>query len=346
MLTKGAMRLSLAAMVVMSASDFGLGTASSALAAELNIYSYRQAFLTEPFIAKFEDETGTDIRIVYISKGILERLKAEGDNSPADLVMTVDIARLSALAEAGLLRPVTSGALSANIPPQYRGPDGLWYGLTTRARVIYYAKDRVAPGEISSYEDLALPQWKGRVCTRSGYHDYQLGLLASIIAHEGEESAAAWLAGVKANLARKPQGNDRAQVKAIKEGVCDVALGNTYYMGQMRRDPKQKAWAEAVAILFPNQNDRGTHVNISGVGMTKSAKSPEIALRFMEFLSSEAAQRLYARQNLEYPVKPGVAWDPEVESWGRFKADTVNLGSIADFRPAAVRIVDEVGYDN
>ena len=323
----------------------GLAGFSPARADELNIYSYRQEFLTKPFIERFEQETGVIVNTVFIKKGMLERLEAEGRNSPADIVMTADIARLQALADAGLLQPVRSSVLDRNIPPQYHGPDGLWYGLTTRARVIYYAKDKVDPAGLSTYEDLTHAKWRGRLCTRSGYHIYQLSLLASMVAHHGATFAEEWLEGLKRNLARKPQGNDRAQVRAIKEGVCDLALGNTYYMGKMKADPEQKPWADAVSIYFPNQADRGTHVNISGIAVAKSAKNLANATRFVEFLSSDAAQEIYARQNFEYPVKDGVAWHPEVESWGRFKADDMNLGEIARHQTTAVKIVDRVAYD-
>ena len=312
---------------------------------ELNIYSYRQSFLTKPFIERFERETGVSVNAVFIRKGMLQRVKSEGLSSPADLVMTADIARLQALADANLLQSIKSDVLDRNIPSQYHGGDGLWYGLTTRARVIYASKERVKNGDIKTYEDLADPRWRSRVCTRSGYHIYQLSLLASIIANTSERAAEEWLRGVKTNLARKPQGNDRAQVKAIREGVCDVALGNTYYMGKMRNDPKQREWADAAYIVFPNQGDRGTHVNISGVAVTKAAKNKATAIRFVEFLSSESAQELYAKQNFEYPVKVGVPWHPEVMSWGRFEPDVKRLAEVAKLTGVAVKVVDRVRYD-
>jgi iron(III) transport system substrate-binding protein len=338
-------RLFVTVLFVSAVFVVGLAGFSPARANELNIYSYRQEFLTKPFIERFEQETGVTVNTVFIKKGMLERLKAEGMSSPADLVMTADIARLQALADAGLLQPVRSADLDRNIPTQYHGPDGLWYGLTTRARVFYYAKERVDPAELSTYENLTYPKWRGRLCTRSGYHIYQLSLLASMIVHHGATVAEEWLEGVKRNLARKPQGNDRAQVKAIKEGVCDLALGNTYYMGQMKANPEQRPWADAVSIFFPNQESRGTHVNISGIAVAKSAKNLSNATRFVEFLSSDAAQEMYARQSFEYPVKEGVAWHPEVESWGRFKADDMNLVEIAYHLTTAVKIVDRVAYD-
>ena len=327
------------------ALSFVAAGAAAGAADELNIYSYRQSFLTKPFIERFEKETGTRVNIVFMKKGMLQRLKAEGANSPADVIMTADIARLHALAEADLLQAVESAVLEENVPAQYRAKDGLWFGLTTRARVVYASKDRVEPDEIRDYEDLADAKWRGRICTRSGYNDYQLGLLSSIVLHKGAAAAEAWLRGVKANLARKPQGNDRAQVRAISEGVCDLSLGNSYYYGKMIANPDQKAWADAVRIVFPNQSGRGTHVNISGAAVTRASKNRANAVRFLEFLSSEPAQRLYARQNFEYPVKEGVPWDPTVESWGRFEPDAASLYDMAGLNGVAVRIVDRVGYD-
>ena len=333
--------ISIVCLAVLAVAGVSTGNAAD----ELNIYSYRQSFLTKPFIERFESQTGIDVNTVYIKKGMLQRLKSEGLNSPADLVMTADIARLQALADAELLQPVKSGVLDQNIPAQYHGEGGLWYGLTTRARVIYASKERVPQNEIKTYEDLANPKWRGRICTRSGYHIYQLSLLASIVANSSEAAAENWLRGLKGNLARKPQGNDRAQVKAIKEGACDLALGNTYYMGKMRNNPKQRAWADAAYIVFPNQGDRGTHVNISGVAVTKSAKHKAAAIKFIEFLSSDEAQELYARQNFEYPVKKGIPWDPEVASWGRFEPDTKRLAEVAKLTTVAAKIVDRVRYD-
>ncbi len=313
------------------------------------MYSERQPFLMAPLLDAFTEETGIKVNMVYIRKGMLERLKAEGANSPADLVLTSDIGNLHNLVNAGLLQATKSNVLSNNIPAQYRHPDGLWYGLTTRARVIFAHKDRVKPGELSSYADLADPKFKGRVCTRSGKHNYNVSLLAWIIAVRGENVAKAWARGVKANFARRPQGNDRAQVKAVYQGECDVALGNTYYMGKMmtnQKEPEQKKWAASVNIIFPTQGDSGTHVNISGAGATKSGKNKDNSIKLIEFLSGDAAQKIYAEDNFEYPVKAGTALHPLVASWGKFKADTVYLSKIAEHRARATRIMDEVRFDN
>lgn len=323
----------------------GPGTAG---AEEVNLYSYRQPFLIQPFLDEFTRQTGIKVNVVYAQKGMLQRLKAEGRNTPADAVLTVDISRLDALTNAELLQPVSSPVLDRNIPAQYRHPQGHWYGLTTRARIIYVSKDRVKPGEVASYEDLAKPHMKGRVCTRSGKHVYTVSLIASIIEANGEKATEQWLRGVKANLARKPQGNDRAQVKAIKDGVCDVSLGNTYYMGKMAtndKKPEQRQWAASVHILFPNQAGRGTHVNISGAAVTKHAKNKANAVKLLEFLSENFAQKMYADQNFEYPVKAGVELHPMVAGWGKFKSDAVNLDNVAKHRAAATKLVDRVNFD-
>ncbi len=323
--------------------------APSASGAEVNLYSYRQPFLMNPLLDAFTEETGIEVNMVYLKSGMLERLKAEGANSPADLVLTADIGNLHNLVEAGLLQSSKSSVLDRNVPANLRHPDGLWYGLTTRARIIFAHKERVKPGEVTSYEDLAKPHMKGRVCTRSGKHVYNVSLLASIIAARGEAAAEAWARGLKENLARKPQGNDRAQVKAVFQGECDVSLGNTYYMGKMatnEKNPEQKEWAAAVNVIFPNQEGRGTHVNISGAGITTSAKNKANAVKLIEFLSGEVAQRIYAEDNFEYPVKAGVELHPIVAGWGTFKADETFLSEIAKHRTTATRIMDRVRYDN
>jgi iron(III) transport system substrate-binding protein len=322
--------------------------AAAAASGTVNIYSYRQPFLIQPLLDAFTAETGTTTNVVYAQQGMLERLKAEGANSPADVVLTVDVGRLNDMVEADLLQPVTSPVLDANIPPQYRHPDGLWYGLTLRSRVILASQERMQPGDISSYEDLADPRFRGKVCSRSGKHVYNVSMIASVIAHKGVDGAREWLEGVKANLAVKPQGNDRAQAKAISEGVCDVAMVNTYYLGAMATNeekPEEKAWAEAVRLVWPNQEDRGAHVNISGAAVTRSSSNTAEALRLVEFLSSDSAQALYAAQNFEFPVKPGVELDPLVASWGPFKADEIPLAEVAKNRAEASRLVDRVGFD-
>ncbi len=312
---------------------------------QVNVYSYRQPFLIKPMFDAFTRETGITVNVVHASKGLTERLKQEGANSPADLIFTVDIGRLTDAADAGVTQTVRNAALEANIPPQYRDPDHQWFGLTTRARIIVASKDRVEPGAISTYEELADPKWKGRVCTRSGKHAYMVALTAAMIAHHGEAKAEEWLRGLKANLARRPQGNDRAQVKAIMEGVCDIAVINHYYMGKMLNDEEQAPWAESVNIVFPNQQSYGTHMNVSGMALTSSAPNRDNAIKLMEFLSDDLAQQMYAEQNFEYPIKPGIPWSGLLQSFGSYKADDLALAKVAEHRTTASKLADKVGFD-
>ena len=331
-------RLSLLALTLAS-------TAVPALAEEINVYSHRQPELVQPLVDAFTAETGITVNVAFVDKGMAERLVAEGDRSPADLVLTVDIARLTQIVEAGVTQPVQSDVLDANIPATLRDEGDQWFGLTSRARIVYASKDRVQPGEVATYEELATEEWKGRICTRSGTNDYNVALVAAMIVHHGEEYAKEWAEGLKANLARKPDGGDRDQVKAIAAGECDIAVGNTYYIGQMLNDPEQKEAAESVRIDFPVFEGAGTHLNISGVAMTKAAPNRENALKFMEWLSSDEAQRIYAEKNHEFPVKPGVAKSELVASWGEFTPDTVSLSDVAAARPAALKIMEEIDFD-
>lgn len=320
-------------------------TALPALAQEVNVYSHRQPELIQPLLDAFTKETGIPVNIAFVDKGMVEKLKAEGDRSPADLVLTVDIARLTEVVDAGVTQPVTDPELEAAIPAATRDPEGDWFGLTTRARIVYASKERVADGEVTTYEDLADPKWKGRICTRPFTNDYNVALTAAFLAHHGPEETKAWLEGVKANLAKKPEGSDRAQVKSIWAGECDISLGNTYYMGQMVNDPEQKEWAESVRIVFPTFEDGGTHVNVSGVAMTKSAPNREAALKLMEFLASDEAQRIYAETNHEFPIKDGVARSELVASWGEFTPDSLALTDVAKLRPEALKLIEEVDFD-
>ncbi|MCB2135530.1 MAG: Fe(3+) ABC transporter substrate-binding protein [Rhodobacteraceae bacterium] len=335
----------------MSARAFLLAVSVAALsaplaqAAEVNVYSHRQPELVKPLFDAFTAETGIEVNVAYVDKGMVERLQSEGDRSPADLVMTVDIARLSQIVEAGVTQPVVSDVLNANIPAEFRDPDNRWFGLTSRARIVYASKDRVADGEVTTYEDLVDPKWAGRICTRPGTHDYNLGLMAAMIEHHGADYARDWAAGLRANLAHKPEGNDRAQVKSIWAGECDISLGNTYYMGEMLADPEQTEWANSVRIIYPVFEGGGTHVNVSGVAMTKSAPHRDDALKLMEFLSSDAAQAIYAETNHEFPVKPGVKRSALVESWGPFTPDPLNLMDVAGKRAEALKLMEEVNFD-
>jgi len=321
------------------------GTALPALAEEVNIYSHRQPELIQPLLDAFTAETGITVNVAFVDKGMAERLVAEGDRSPADLVLTVDIARLMEVVNAGVTQPVDSAVLDANIPAEFRDPADQWFGLTARARIVYASKERVAAGEVTTYEDLADPKWKGRICVRSGTNDYNVALTAAVLAHHDAAFTKTWLEGVKANLARKPEGGDRDQVKAIWSGQCDIAVGNTYYMGQMLADPEQAEWANSVSIVFPTFENGGTHMNISGVAMTKSAPNRDAALKLMEWLSSDEAQHIYAETNHEFPVKPGVERSDLVKSWGEFTPDSLGLADVAKLRPEALKLIEEVNFD-
>lgn len=327
--------LALSALCLSAAASF----------ADVNVYSYRQPELVAPMFDAFTAKTGIEVKVVFLQKGMLERLQAEGARSPADLIMTTDISRLNELAKAGVTQSVSSDVLSQSIPAEFRDPAGEWFGLTSRARVIYASKDRVAEGEITTYEDLADAKWEGRVCTRPGTHSYNLALISGMIASHGEDETMSWLDGVKGNLARKPQGNDRAQVKAIWAGECDISLGNTYYMGLMLSDEEQKEWADSVRIVFPTFEGGGTHVNLSGMALTKSSPNRDEAVQLMEFLASGEAQSLYAEANFEYPLSPGTKISGTVAQWGSFTPDATPLSDIAKLRAQALKLVQEVNFD-
>ncbi|WP_051108176.1 Fe(3+) ABC transporter substrate-binding protein [Yoonia vestfoldensis] len=313
--------------------------------ADVNIYTTREPALIQPVVDAFTAETGIPVNLSFIDNGLVERLTAEGARSPADLVMTVDIANLKQIVDAGVVQPVESDVLTTAIPAELRSDENLWFGLTTRARVIYASNDRVADGEVTTYEDLTDEKWAGRICSRSGLNNYSLALLSAVIAHKGEDGAREWAAGLRENLARKPEGNDRAQVRAIWAGECDISLTNTYYMGAMLADPEQQEWANAVRIIFPTFEDGGTHVNVSGIAMTQSAPNRDEAVQLMEFLVSPTAQAIYAETNHEYPVLEGAAVSDLVVSWGEFTPDDVDLNELATNRPASVRIMEEVNFD-
>lgn len=311
---------------------------------KVTVYSYRQPFLIEPLLQDFTDKTGIDVELVFAKKGLTQRLAREGRLSPADLVLTSDFSRLMTLVERDLTSPVNSSVLQQNIPVQFRAEDNQWFALTMRVRNIYSSKTRLGKLAIN-YEDLANPEYKGKICSRSGKHPYNIALVASMIAHHGEAETKTWLTGLKANLARRPQGNDRAQVKAVEQGLCDLALGNSYYLGKMINNPKQRAWADAVEINFPNQTGRGAHINVSGMALTKYAPNRSAAVKLMEYLASDRAQQRYAEANYEYPVKPGVTESALVASWGAFRPDNLPIQSLADYHKAAVRLLDEVRFD-
>ncbi|WP_265516550.1 Fe(3+) ABC transporter substrate-binding protein [Nitratireductor luteus] len=313
----------------------------------VNIYSYRQPFLIEPLLDAFTEKTGIETEVLFLDQGLEDRIAAEGENSPADVILTVDIGRLVNVEEKGVTQSVDNETINANIPAEFRDPEGNWFGLTTRGRVVYASKERVDQDTIT-YEELADPKWKGKICMRSGQHMYNIALFASMIANLGEEKAEEWMKGLKANLNGKPNGNDRAQAQAIYAGECDLGIGNTYYVGKMMtndKEPEQKEWAKAIKVLFPNTEDRGTHVNISGMAMAQHAPNQENAIALMEYLSSAEAQAIYAEQNFEYPVLPSAETAELVKSFGDIKPDSLPLAEIAAHRKAASEMVDRVGLD-
>jgi len=315
---------------------------------ELNIYSHRQPFLINPFLVEFTKKTGISTNVIYSTKGLAQRLRSEGKNSPADVVLTVDIGRLYIYQEMDLLSSIESKKLLENIPPHLRSSDNTWFGLSKRARIIVTSKYRVKVGSIKRIEDLADPRWIGKICTRPGSHVYSRALMSSIIAEHGLENAEKWALGLVSNLARRPQGNDRAQVKAIFEGQCDIAIINNYYFGKLKYSDKedQRAWARSLNLVFPNQgeNDRGAHVNISGGGVAKYSKNKSLAIKLLEFLTDEFAQKLYGKINFEYPVNPKVESTAELKSWGIFKEDKLPISKIAQLSRESQKIIDRVGW--
>lgn len=309
----------------------------------VNVYSYRQPFLIEPLFERFEAQSGIEVRMVFARQGLIERLKQEGVNSPADLLLTADMSQLIAAVETNLTQAVTSEELSRVIPHFDRDPEGHWFGLTLRARVIVASRERIPEGEVSSYADLAQPRFRGRICTRSGSHPYQIALLASRLAHYGMPATRDWLAALKDNLARVPQGNDRAQIRAIASGICDLALVNSYYLALMLADPGQSRHANLVYMIFPDQFGHGTHVNLSAIAMTAHAPHPQAAQELMEFLVQQESQQFYAQSNHEYPVREGV--DSPALLAQPFRRDTLPWVAIAAHRGEALRLTYEIGYD-
>ncbi len=310
----------------------------------INIYSFREPALIEPVLSAFTAKTGIKTNSIFAKDGLIERIAAEGANSPADVILTNEFGLLTLAKASGVTASNDSDTLSKSIPAELRDAGGHWFALTRRARVFYVSKDRVKDDALS-YEDLADPKWKGRICMRSGQHTYSTALIASMIAHHGEEKAEAWLTGLKNNLARKPAGGDREAVRDVQAGLCDIAIGNTYYMAAMLKNPEQKAWADAVRIVFPNAADRGTHVNVSGMALAAHAPNKANAEKLMDFLASPEAQKIYASQIYEYPVVAGVEVSAVVASWGALKADDVPLSKIAELRKKASELVDKVHFD-
>jgi len=315
---------------------------------ELNLYTARHYQTDEALYTNFTKQTGIKInRIEGAEDPLMERIKSEGDKSPADVFITVDAGRLWRADQAGLFQPIKSKVLDSRIPAAYRAPDGTWYGFSARARVIAYNKAAVKPGEIKSYEDLADPKWKGKICARSAGHVYMLSLISSVIAHDGEQKAEQWAKGVANNLAREPKGGDTDQLKAVAAGECDIAISNTYYYVRLLKSakPEDKAVADKIGIIWPDQKGPGVHMNISGGGVLKYAPHKENAIKFLEYLSSDEAQQYFANGNNEWPGVVGVkVTNPELESLGKFRADTLNVGELGKNQPNAQKVADRAGW--
>ncbi|MGO2878889.1 MAG: Fe(3+) ABC transporter substrate-binding protein [Halomonas sp.] len=333
--------------VAIAAIFAGAAVSSTALADAVNIYSARHYDSDEILYKAFTDETGIEVNVLEgDSDQLMERMQREGIASPADVMLTVDAGRLWRAEQDGLFQSVDSEVLSERLPESMRQPDNLWFGFSQRARVIFYNRDNFDPSQIESYEDLADPRFEGQLCIRSSNNIYNQSLLASMIEHHGEEGAEEWAQGVVNNLARNPEGGDTDQILGVASGECDLAVANHYYYVRMLHSDNEsdREAARKVGVIFPNQNDRGTHVNVGGAGLVANAQNPENGIKFLEFLSSDGAQEIFAERNYEFPVVEGVKKDPVLESWGDFKKDELNINVLGENNPEAIRIFDRVGW--
>ncbi|NNE63233.1 MAG: Fe(3+) ABC transporter substrate-binding protein [Gammaproteobacteria bacterium] len=319
-----------------------------AFSAEVNVYSARKENLIKPLLDKFSAETGIKTNLITAKADkLLTRMINEGRNTPADILITTDAGRLFRAKNADLLQPIKSSVVTDSVPAHLRDVDDMWVSLSQRSRVIFYATDRVLQDQLSTYEDLADPKWKNRICIRGSGNIYNQSLVASMISVKGKDATLSWAKGLVNNLARKPSGGDRDQIKAAAAGQCDLAVANTYYYAQMlenSKDPAQKQAAEKMALLWPNQNDRGAHVNVSGAAISKYSKNRDSAVKLIEFLLSKDSQQWYGDVNFEYPVVKDVAINSLLRSWGNFKSDTLNLSQLGDLNADAVRIMDKAGW--
>ncbi len=313
---------------------------------ELNVYSARKEAYIKPLLDQFSEKYDVKVNLITNkADALIERLNSEGENSPADVLITTDAGRLHRAKEAGLLREITSDQFADSVPAQYRDPENFWFGLSLRVRVIVYSNDRVNPTTLSTYEQLSDDMWKDKICIRSSNNIYNQSLVASLIAHHGIENTQSWADQLVKNFARKPQGGDRDQVKAVASGQCDIAVVNSYYLGKMiNGKDDEKAAADKVSLFWPNQQNRGAHVNISGIGVTKHAKHPDLAVKLIEFLYTDAAQAWYGDVNLEYPVRDNLTTNNILQAWGPFKADSLNLGELGKLNSTAVRIMDRAEW--
>ncbi len=334
-------RTAVAASAVLASSSVAL-----AQTGEVNVYSYREAKLISPLFEAFTKDTGIKINVISASSGLEQRIKTEGQNSPADILLTVDIARIEEAVRAGISQPIKSELLDKVVAPQYRDPEGHWYGISMRARIVYASKQRVAQTAIT-YEELADPKWNGRICIRSGQYIYNNALFAAFIGHHGETKTEEWLRGLKSNLAQKPSGGDREVARDITAGKCDIGVANTYYWALMlNKEPDRKPWAEATKVILSRFQGGGTHVNLSAVMLARYAPNKANAMKLIEWLIGAPAQHMYADLNYEYPVRPGIAINPTIAGYGTLIPDTLPLSKIADFKKPAANLVDKVGFDN
>lgn len=322
-------------------------TASVAHAATVNVYSARKEALIKPVLEQFTEQTGIEVRLLTGGgDALLARLRNEGENSPADLFLTVDAGNLHRAAEAGIFQPINDADVLSKVPAHLHGADKMWIGLSLRARPIFYAKDRVDPSQLQGYEDLAAAQWNKNVCIRSSDNIYNQSLTAALLEHWGPEKTEAWAEGLVSNLAKPPVGGDRDQIKAVAAGVCDIAVANTYYLGLMEAssDADEREAASKVKIFWPNQDSFGTHVNVSGIGLTKHAKHTEEAQQLIAFLLSEEAQKWYAATNNEYPAVSDVEWSERLQAWGEFKMDDIDMRYLGENNAAAVKLMNRAGW--
>jgi len=324
-----------------------LAAASPTLAqGQVNLYSYREAKLLQPLVEAFTKDTGIKVNVISASSGLEQRIKTEGANSPADVLLVVDVSRLEAAVQAGVTQPLNSKTVDQVVPAAYRDPEGHWAAVAMRARVVYASKDRVKQNAIT-YEELADPKWKGKICIRSGQHYYNIALFAAMIAKHGEAKTEEWLKGLKANLAQKPSGGDRETARDIAAGKCDLGIGNTYYWALMNdKDPDKKPWADATKVILPSFQGGGTHVNVSGVALIKTAPNKANAIKFIEWMVGPHAQELHANATYEYPMRAGVPINKTIATYGELKKDPMPLAKIAANRKKASELVDKVGFNN
>ena len=333
------------AQVLLASAILG-GVPAFAQSGEINVYTYREHKLIQPLFDEFTKQTGIKVNTISASSGLEQRIATEGANSPADVLLTVDIGRLQDAVNAGIAQPIKSALLDKAVPAQYRDPNGLWYGISMRARIVYASNERVKQDAIS-YEELADPKWKGKICIRSGQYIYNNALFAAFIAHHGEAKTEEWLKGVKANLAQKPSGGDREVARDIASGKCDIGLGNTYYWALMKdKEADKRAWADATKVILSTFKDGGTHVNLSGVVLAKHAPNKANAMQLIEWLAGEKAQHIYADSNYEYPLLSEVPVNPTIAGYGKLKPDAIPVAKIAEYKKAAANLVDKVGFDN